>query len=639
MTTTTPAISNFRRGSAARHGAALLALACAANASAGTLQPLTQQPPDVVGLPFLLTDGTVLAQGTDLSTWWRLTPDDTGSYVNGSWTRAASIPYAWNYAPYAFASAVLADGRLLIEGGEYNENGPFSLTAKGAVYDPVRDRWSPVAPPDGWNAIGDASSIVMPNGKFLLGDKLGTRIAELDPKTMTWTALGAAGKNDDNAEEGWTLLPDGSILTVDVRSPPAAERYVYTDAADAGHWVSAGNTPQSLAFNYGVPLQPFNFGSYDPPGETGICMLRPNRTVFCSGASDDTTAHIAHSAVYSIDANSWHAGPDFPVGDDSGDTSAVLLPNGNVLMSAVSGTLYEFDGTSLLPQAHTVPGLLLDLPSGEALLVSTLQSGTLPDVEVYRPDGPPDPAWAPTIANAAATLQAGATYPISGTQFNGLSQAQAFGDELVGPTNYPLVRITNLGSGHVAYAHTHDHSSMGVATGSSPVSTNFDVPRTIESGPSTLEVVANGIASAPVSVTVAATPAPFALGPGISGSWYDPAQNGHGFDIEVLQTDPPQLALFWFVDAPAGGMAWIGGSGPIDGDHATVAAYQVAGSGALFPPAFDPVHVAAQSWGSITVAFSACDTGQVTWNSTTPGYGVGTLPLKRLTQLAGTTCQ
>jgi hypothetical protein len=43
---------------------------------------------------------------------------------------------------------------------------------------------------------------------------------------------------------------------------------------------------------------------------------------------------------------------------------------------------------------------------------------------------------------------------------------------------------------------------MGVATGSKTVSTNFDVPAKIGSGASTLVVVANGIASKGVSVTV-----------------------------------------------------------------------------------------------------------------------------------------
>jgi uncharacterized protein (TIGR03437 family) len=43
---------------------------------------------------------------------------------------------------------------------------------------------------------------------------------------------------------------------------------------------------------------------------------------------------------------------------------------------------------------------------------------------------------------------------------------------------------------------------MGVATGAAPVSTHFDVPVSIESGPSILEVVANGIPSSPKTVLV-----------------------------------------------------------------------------------------------------------------------------------------
>ena len=99
-------------------------------------------------------------------------------------------------------------------------------------------------------------------------------------------------------------------------------------------------------------------------------------------------------------------------------------------------------------------------------------------------------------------MSRGKTYQISGTQFNGLSQAAAFGDEFETSTNYPLVQITNNSSKDVIYTRTHDHSTMGVATGNKTVSTNFDVPSNAETGASTLVVIANGIPSAPVSVTV-----------------------------------------------------------------------------------------------------------------------------------------
>jgi len=82
-----------------------------------------------------------------------------------------------------------------------------------------------------------------------------------------------------------------------------------------------------------------------------------------------------------------------------------------------------------------------------------------------------------------------------------MSQATMFGDELQNATNYPLVRITNLATKHVFYSRTHDHSTMAVAS-NDKASTHFDVPLDQESGPSKLEVVANGIASAPWIVNV-----------------------------------------------------------------------------------------------------------------------------------------
>jgi hypothetical protein len=133
------------------------------------------------------------------------------------------------------------------------------------------------------------------------------------------------------------------------------------------------------------------------------------------------------------------------------------------------------------------------LPTGEVLLGGDA---------VYQASGTYKAAWQPVITSAPASVTRGTAYQISGKQFNGLSQANGFGDELMTYTNYPLVRITNNSTGHVFYARTHDHSSMGVATGNMPVSTNFDVPSGMETGASSLVVVANGIPSESVSVTV-----------------------------------------------------------------------------------------------------------------------------------------
>lgn len=187
-------------------------------------------------------------------------------------------------------------------------------------------------------------------------------------------------------------------------------------------------------------------------------------------------------------------GPDSPRGDDAGDSFAALLTNGNVLVAGNSATLYEFDGTSLKagPAGY---GALLNLPTGEVLVTGFT-------AELYKSTGTYDPSWAPTISSFPGTVSRGSSYRISGTQLNGLSQAEAYGDENETNTNYPLVRLTHQASGHVIYARTHNHSTMGVATGTKTVSTNFDVPATAETGATTLEVVANGIPSAPVTVTI-----------------------------------------------------------------------------------------------------------------------------------------
>jgi len=457
-----------------------------------TLQSLTNQPPDSAGLGFLLTDGSVMFQGNRLFDWFKLTPDNSGSYLKGTWSQLANLPAG--YAPADFASAVLADGRVVVVGGEYNF-GSFVLTNEGTIYDPVANTWAALAPPAGWDYIGDSPSAVLPNGQLLIGRKLDTLMAELDPSTLQWTAMASTGKSDFDAEEGWTLLPDGSILTFDVKNAPNSERYIPSMQT----WFSAGSTIVDLHSPGGGPCLSYGGGCYNPPGEVGPAMLRPDGTVFATGSR--STAGPGHTAIYtppviSTDAGTWTAGPDFPGNDNAGDSFAVLLPSGNVLVLGNSGTLYEFDGKTLTASGQVPSGSsLLVLPTGEVIVGGDT-------VQLYTSAGQPAPSWAPTISAFPASVLRGSSYAISGTQFNGLSQAAAFGDEEQTATNYPLVRITNQSTGHVFYARTHDHSTMAVATGSAVVSTNFDVPSGMETGASSLEIVANGIASPSVRLTV-----------------------------------------------------------------------------------------------------------------------------------------
>ena len=503
-------------------------LILAALAGAQTWTPLTHQPGFNAGQPLLLTDGTVMVQqmvtiqnnqyGT--GQWWRLTPSNTGSYVNGTWSQVASMPSG--YAPEFYASAVLSDGRMIVEGGEYNlvSQSPLNVqteTYLGAIYDPMANIWTSVNPPSGWTQIGDAQSVVLGDGTFMLGNcgyynpgpppvadcyPQYKQQALLNAATLTWTITGT-GKADGNTEEGWTLLPgnpskpnypnNGQVLTVDTENGMATELY---DPL-TGIWSFDGNTPSPLPITCFLGTVP----------EIGPAVLRPDGTVFAIGGNGNT-------AIYNSSFPAWTRGPSLPPGLGVADGPAVLLTSGNVLVQASpispcyspGSQFFEFNGTSLTsvpapPRAASDPafvGRLLMLPNGHVLYTDGSN-----DVEVYTPAGTYNFVWQPTITSYPSNITLGASwYSITGTQFNGLSQGSMYGDDAQSATNYPLVRITNYATGHVFYAHTHNHSSMGVATAGVNVSTLFDPPLNMERGWSYLVVVANGIPSAPVNLNV-----------------------------------------------------------------------------------------------------------------------------------------
>ena len=55
----------------------------------GTWTALAHAAPAGIGTMELLSDGTVI--GTSGKNWYKLTPDSSGSYVNGTWSTMASM--------------------------------------------------------------------------------------------------------------------------------------------------------------------------------------------------------------------------------------------------------------------------------------------------------------------------------------------------------------------------------------------------------------------------------------------------------------------------------------------------------------------------------------------------------------------
>jgi hypothetical protein len=496
------------------------ATARATTTAGGTWSAVTKAPFNGLCSPLLLTDGTVMVASCDTAIWYKLTPDNTGSYANGTWTQLASLPVigGTQYAPQYHASAVLPDGRVIIEGGEYNGSGSGVWTNLGAIYDPIANQWTAVAPPTGaaWANIGDAESTVLANGTYMLATCCGNPDADalLDPKTLTWTATGAptAGLLYQD-EQGYELLPNSDVLTVDIwtnynsnGNATNAERY----SPSTGTWSSAGNTPVSLP-------DPFACGNF----EIGPAVLRGDGTVVAFGGNTGCQAPTADpTAIYKYKKNTWEAGPNVPAvcGSDGAtscslpDSPAALLPNGNILFAASASFggrpthFFEYTATNTIQQVSdplfnsTKSGAyyynFLVLPNGQILMTDFSKMA-----EVYSFAGSPLANLAPVVTKVPTTIVAGKSYIVRGKQLNGRTQGAYYGDDAQMATNYPIVQITNTASGHVFYARTVNPSTMTVAP-DAPGYAHFSVPAGIETGPSSLVVIANGAASQAVSVTV-----------------------------------------------------------------------------------------------------------------------------------------
>jgi len=58
----------------------------------GTFTALVSDAPNSSNTMMLETNGTVLMEGGGITnTWYTLTPNSSGSYVNGTWSRVASM--------------------------------------------------------------------------------------------------------------------------------------------------------------------------------------------------------------------------------------------------------------------------------------------------------------------------------------------------------------------------------------------------------------------------------------------------------------------------------------------------------------------------------------------------------------------
>jgi hypothetical protein len=119
---------------------------------------------------------------------------------------------------------------------------------------------------------------------------------------------------------------------------------------------------------------------------------------------------------------------------------------------------------------------------------------------------------------------------------------------------------------------------------------------------------------------------------GLSGSWFEPATDGQGIEVEIFPTlGSTQVSWFTF-DTSVGGadhQRWYTLSGPVVTGQPTalLKVYRNIGGNFNAPPNTSGVEV-----GTATLSFDTCTSGQLTYNFTDGSGRTGTIPLTRITQ-------
>ena len=439
---------------------------------AGVWSPLVNS---VVGAEtmMLLTDGSVMVHtgGGISNTWSKLTPSQSGSYIDGRVTTLSPMRESRLYFP----STVLPSGKVHVIGGEYAGGFGFpNYDNTAEIYDPVTNRWSAAASfPE--PAFGDTPTSLLRDGRILAGSPFNDNTYLYDPDTNLWEFAAKKLRNDNSVEETWVALPNGNVLSYDVWTDGLSAQYY---DVPTNQWLSTGALPVSLVNN----------------GEIGGALQLPDGRILQVGGTN-------HTAIYDPLSNTWVAGPDMPVGIGSDDAPAVALPNGNILFVAdtpnftAPSRIYEFDPSAntlvdITPanMLNTIPAFrtrFLVVPNGHVLMSFT---STIMD---YAPDGVADELLKPTIGELSQLVPN--TYRLTGTRLNGYTEGASYGDDAEMASNYPIVQLTNP-QGRVYYARTFNWRP-GLTTDDTQVTTDFSLPVGLPLDDYELRVIANGISS------------------------------------------------------------------------------------------------------------------------------------------------
>lgn len=338
-----------------------------------------------------------------------------------------------------FAAALLAGGKVLVSGGHDGA----SVLASAEVYDPATGTWSPTSP---MSLAREQHTLTtrLDGTAVAVGGMSGTTMRATPeiyaPHTGTWT-------NGPVAPASWrahtaTLLATGGVLIAGgYSSSGATPTGAYAAFNGNGTWTGVANMTTVRALHTAT-------------------LLPSGRVLLAGGLGNAGTptgsAHVYDPTTGSATPNSNARGTVTNMNPPRAEASAVLLPNGKVLLTGgrdgagLLGATQLYDpllGTFRpgppLATPRASPGVAL-LPSGRVLIAGGTSGATnLTSTELYDEGRDALPAMTPTLTASTATTAPDAGLSLTGTRFEGVSEGGR-GDGF--SAAFPVVQLRSLES-------------------------------------------------------------------------------------------------------------------------------------------------------------------------------------------------
>ncbi|MEY2565246.1 MAG: hypothetical protein QOH88_3439 [Verrucomicrobiota bacterium] len=475
----------------------------------------------------LLPNGQVLVAGG-------VNVDSDGNYIylksaelydsaNGSWTMTGGSLGAGRYQPTA---TLLANGKILVAGG-ISSNGTNYTSATAELYNPITGSWSATGNLN--VARQEHTAVLLPSGNVLVlggensaGNPLAS--AELyDAGSGTWTITGSL--NTARSQHTTTLLPDGKVLVVgggvgaEVYDPAigswapttslGSPRYRHTATLlPNGKVLVAGGRNSPFGVQWSASAQQYDpvsgtwtsAGSLGTPRGLHTATLLPSGKVLVAGGYGGS-AYLSGSELYDPAYGTWSATASLSSARDF--HRATLLPDGKVLVvgghasggNLSSAELYDpangiWSATASLITARGFHTATL-LPTGKVLVAGGQDpNGAFPSSTELYDLGLNffQPNWQPQIATVPPTLQSGSRLTLTGTRFQGISQASS-GNYNDSSSNYPIVQLRSIDNSQVAFLPVDPVAGWSDTAFTSTPVTGLPL------GPALVTVFTNGIQS------------------------------------------------------------------------------------------------------------------------------------------------